>query len=273
VTPYYEADGIRLYHGDARTILPELARGPGIAATVTSPPYNVGVDYADHDDRMSWFAYAELARDVCAGIADAQPHGRTWINVTPIVPIEPLPAGEHSGRGSNARISLVTIWDGALIAAGHSPWDYVAWTTPGRGPGCAWGSWRTPSGPNMRGEWETLIVAHTGPTWHRPTPPAFHGYKDVDDWMPLTSNVWRIKPVTAGRDHPAPFPVELAARCIRLSTWPGETVLDPFAGSGSTLIAARQLGRRAIGVELSEAYCEQITGRLAQGVLDFGGAA
>ena len=73
--------------------------------------------------------------------------------------------------------------------------------------------------------------------------------------------------------HPAPFPVELARRCIRLSTWPGEVVLDPFAGTGTTLVAARQLGRRAIGIEASEAYCAQAVDRLAQGAFDFHGAA
>jgi site-specific DNA-methyltransferase (adenine-specific) len=67
--------------------------------------------------------------------------------------------------------------------------------------------------------------------------------------------------------------VELARRAIRLSTWPGETVLDAFAGSGSTLLAARQLGRRAIGVEASERYCELAAARLAQGGLDFRGVA
>jgi site-specific DNA-methyltransferase (adenine-specific) len=73
--------------------------------------------------------------------------------------------------------------------------------------------------------------------------------------------------------HPAPFPVELAQRCIRLSTWPREVVLDPFAGTGTTLVAARQLGRRAIGIEASEAYCAHAVGRLAQGAFDFHGAA
>lgn len=73
--------------------------------------------------------------------------------------------------------------------------------------------------------------------------------------------------------HPAPFPVELARRCIRLSTWPGEVVLDPFAGTGTTLVAARELGRRAIGIEASEAYCALAVDRLAQGALDFHGAA
>jgi site-specific DNA-methyltransferase (adenine-specific) len=65
----------------------------------------------------------------------------------------------------------------------------------------------------------------------------------------------------------------VARRCIRLSSWPGETVLDPFAGSGTTLLAARQLGRRAIGVEASERYCELAVERLAQGELAFDGAA
>jgi site-specific DNA-methyltransferase (adenine-specific) len=69
------------------------------------------------------------------------------------------------------------------------------------------------------------------------------------------------------------MPIELARRCIRLSTWPGETVLDPFAGSGTTLLAARQLGRRAIGIERSERHCDMAIDRLAQSTLDFRGAA
>ena len=81
------------------------------------------------------------------------------------------------------------------------------------------------------------------------------------------------RPRRSPRNHPAPFPEELAARCIRLSTWPGETVLDPFMGSGTTLLAARNLGRKAIGIDLTERYCEIAATRLAQGSLDLFGAA
>jgi site-specific DNA-methyltransferase (adenine-specific) len=265
MTPYYDDGQCVIYHGDCLEILPTLN---GIDCTITSPPYNVGIDYDNHHDVMSWDAYVDLINGTCAGIAVAQPHGRTWVNVTPIVPIA---SGDHSGRASNARISLMDAWSTGLGRNDHQLWDYVAWATPGRGPGCAWGSWESPAGPNMRGEWEVIIAAHTGPTWGRETPPAHKGWKDSEgNWIELTSNVWRMQPEARGPEtgnHPAPFPTKLASRCIRLSTWPDEVVLDPFMGSGSTLLAARALGRRSVGIELSEEYCEVAAKRLAQGVL------
>jgi DNA modification methylase len=76
-----------------------------------------------------------------------------------------------------------------------------------------------------------------------------------------------------GNPHPTPMPVPLAEYLVRLGSWPDQTVLDPFSGSGNTAIAARKLGRKSIGIELSESYARLAANRLAQQSLLAEGAA
>ena len=90
----------------------------------------------------------------------------------------------------------------------------------------------------------------------------------ADDFMEATLDVWKISPESAKRvQHPAPFPVELPRRLIDLYTYEGDVVLDPFLGSGSTLVAAERTGRRGRALELEPRYVDvtlqrywQITG-------------
>jgi DNA modification methylase len=266
--PFYDDGQVVIYCADLRTV--DLPTG-SVAAVVTSPPYNVGLDYDTTPDALDWLVYGEMAAAAAGLMARTLVEGgRAWVNTAVSVPAEPDPG--PAGRACKCRVMLADAWAGTLTDAGLAVVDQIAWTSM-RGAGTAWGSWESPAAPNLRGDWESVLVAANG-QWERRAPAGWEDWRDtVGGWASLCSTVWHIAPAPRDGGHPAPFPLELARRAIRLSTWPDEVVLDPFAGSGTTLVAARQLGRRAIGIEPSERYCQLAVDRLAQTCLDFQGAA
>jgi site-specific DNA-methyltransferase (adenine-specific) len=93
-----------------------------------------------------------------------------------------------------------------------------------------------------------------------------------EEFMDWTNGVWSFSGESRKRvGHPSPFPVELPRRCIKLFTFVGDTVLDPFLGSGSTLIACAETNRKGIGVEVDDDYCEIAKQRLiAEGQVNQG---
>jgi site-specific DNA-methyltransferase (adenine-specific) len=143
---------------------------------------------------------------------------------------------------------------------------------------CAWGSFRSPSNPVLRDLTERVIVASKGrfgrsgsAKERQKSGLPYESSIQADDFMALTLDVWDIPAESATRvQHPAPFPVELPQRLIELYTYRGDLVLDPFLGSGSTLLAARRTGRHGIGYDLDPSYVELARARLAE---DGGGSA
>lgn len=152
-----------------------------------------------------------------------------------------------------------------------------AWDEAGGGPALLFGTWRIPRPAGTRQVliWDTKGALGMG-AMDLPWKPShqevyvigrgFTGRRDTD--------VLTCAPVQAmaslGRTHPHEKPVALMGALIRKTTG---TVADPFVGSGTTLVAAKAEGRRAIGVEVDERYCEIAAQRLTQDALDFGSAS
>jgi site-specific DNA-methyltransferase (adenine-specific) len=145
----------------------------------------------------------------------------------------------------------------------------------GQRPALVFGNWRAPKpiGTRMRMVWDKQTVGMGGVGAWRSADEEIY---IVGDWpnprgsSSDQSSVIRV-PALRGEvrpNHPTPKPVSLMEYLITHS--PAGIIADPFAGSGSTLVAARAQGRKAIGVELEERYCEVAAKRLDQGVLDFG---
>lgn len=249
MNPYYDDGHTVIYHADIRNL--NVDDIGAAACTVTSPPYNVGVRYHDWDDSLSDVEYRQLASHAAGLIHDslALRAGRAWVNVG---------------------VARLGTWFDALQAAGLNERHLVCWDYGVATSDTAWGSWQSPSAPHLRHAWEAIIVTSPG-GWERHAPEGVDPrWRDqLGNWALLCRDLWRMPPgASTGTAHPAVMPLELATRAIRLSTWPTERILDPFCGTGTTLVAARALGRLAVGVEISERYCELAARRLAQGVLD-----
>ena len=239
-------------------------RAESVDCVVTSPPYNVGMDYGPEvDDRMTPAEYQAFAFDCAREIARVSKHSaRIWVNVPQAIYQKDGPNGLNE---SGVRIRQVPVWDDALVEAGLMFRDWIVWDKRGGNGNTDWGSYLSPNSPNLRGRYELILLYFKG-EWNK----GRIARNDIarDEWPELTRNVWRMQPEPRNHGHPAPFPAELPRRCILLSTWRGDVVLDPFCGSGTSIKVARDLGRIPIGVDLSHDYLLTTRGRIAQGRLD-----
>jgi site-specific DNA-methyltransferase (adenine-specific) len=129
---------------------------------------------------------------------------------------------------------------------------------------CAWGTYMKAKAPRLRDIHEYLLV-FAKQDYSRPD----KGESDItgDEFMKATISVWEIPPVSAKRvGHPAPFPVALAERVIKLYSYVDDVVLDPFVGSGSTCVAAAKNNRHYVGYDISDEYCDLAKKRIIEEV-------
>ena len=250
MNPYYEHAGITIYHGDARELLPTLP-DRSVDFAFTDPPYG----HKNNDDDL--IARRELALGQGGDKRESRPITNDGPEANELVR---WAFGELNrllmpgcccccccggGGGPDPQFARWSLWlDEAIGFKQMIVWD--------KGPmGMGW---------HYRRSYETVLVGGKPGAACR--------------WFDETNRVENIirripKVIPQATDHPTPKPVALAAHFIFLHTQRGHLVLDPFAGAGSTLEAAKLLGRRAIGVELDEKFCEMAAKRLSQEVFAF----
>ena len=221
-----------------------------VALAFTSPPYNATKAYQDHDDALSLEDYLDLIKRVGQEVYRVLlPGGRYLVNV--------------SNLGRKPYIPLTAHFYKVHMDLGFLPMGEIIWQK-GRGANgnCAWGSWKSAKSPRLRDIHEYILVFAKEDFSRQEK-----GESDItgEEFMASTLSVWEVPPESAKRiGHPAPFPVELASRVIKLYSYKNDVVLDPFNGAGATCVAARKLGRHYVGFDISQEYCQMAEKRLAE---------
>src|SRR5271155_402515 len=268
--PFYARFEVPEIVADAEVLRPEPIADPficgdsrnmgaiddgSVALVVTSPPYFAGKQYEEELDRegvpSSYLEYLDLLRQVCDECKrKLEPGVRLAVNVANL--------GRKPYRSLSADVIRILQDDLHLLLRGEVIWQ----KGEGASGSCAWGSFRSAANPVLRDITERVVIASKG-RFDRAKSVKERELEELphesslssDEFMAATLDVWDIAPESAKRvRHPAPFPVELPERIIRLYTYEGDLVLDPFMGSGSTLVAAAKVGRRFAGYDLDPAY-------------------
>ncbi|MDI6887415.1 MAG: site-specific DNA-methyltransferase [Candidatus Thermoplasmatota archaeon] len=221
---------------------------------VTSPPYNVGKEY---DENLTLEEYREFLKRVWKEVHRILvPGGRACINIAnlgrkPYIPLHAFIVEDMLDLGFLMRGEI--IWNKASSAS----------------PSTAWGSWLSAANPTLRDIHEYILVFSKG-SFKRKNINKRKSTISKEEFLEFTKSVWTFPAEPAHKvGHPAPFPIELPYRLIRLYTFEGEVVLDPFIGSGQVAIAAIKTNRRYVGYDISKEYVNLAERRIKKFILEF----
>lgn len=257
--PYYADDSVTLYHGDCEMVLADrLSEFPDDVAqiVVTSPPYNMGLVPGGNGRGMYRPGASSKGGRFRDGYEDShddampQDEYDAWQRrvldlLWQAVPDDGAIYYNHRQRVEHGKVRLPLGMDFGIPLRQVITWDRKTGIGPTRRHYCSVAEW-------------IFLFAKAD-------------FKLVDHAASGGGDIWRLGMAQEDFGHPAPFPLSLPIRAI--DTTGARSVLDPFAGTGTTLIAATQAGIPAVGIEKSERYCEVIVKRLEQGVLNFGESA
>jgi len=230
----------------------DLIQENSIDLIVTSPPYNVDIHYNSFKDDIPYEKYLEFTEKWLKKAYNLlKIDGRMCLNI---------PLDKSKGR---KEAGFQSVYADVVNIAKKVGWKYfstIIWNEGNISRRTAWGSWMSARAPYVIAPVEVIIILYKK-RWQK----IRDGPSDInrEDFMEWTNGVWTFSGESKKKvGHPAPFPVELPKRCIRLFSFVGDVVLDPFLGSGTTLIACTLLNRRGIGVEIDKNYCKIAKERL-----------
>lgn len=245
--PYFESNNILIYKDDILKIasIPENS----VDLVVTSPPYNVDIHYDSHADNLSYEDYLKFTKKWIKKCFDlTKDDGRFCLNI-------PLDKNKGGQKSVGADITQI---------AKNAGWKYhstIIWNEGNISRRTAWGSFMSASAPYVIAPVELILILYKN-SWKKTS-----GSRKNDiskhEFMQWTNGVWTFKGESKRKiGHPAPFPIELPRRCIKLFSFIGDTVLDPFLGSGTTLISSYLNNRKGVGIDIDKKYCDLAIKRL-----------
>jgi len=248
---YYSQNNISIFNGDV--LNKKTFKGEFADLIVTSPPYNVGIDYNSNNDELTYQQYLNFSKEWMTNCYYwSKSQARFLLNI----PLDKNKGGHRSVGADLTKIAQETGWKY------HST---IIWNEGNISRRTAWGSWMKASAPYVIAPIELIVILFKE-QWKKT-----NGSRKSDikkqEFMEYTNGMWTFPGESKKRiGHPAPFPKELPYRAIKLFSFVDDMVFDPFMGSGTTLIVAAQTGRKAVGLDIDEKYCELAKNRIIKEV-------
>jgi site-specific DNA-methyltransferase (adenine-specific) len=247
--PFFQTKDIILYNEDF--LNDKYIPKSSVDLIVTSPPYNVDIHYGHHKDNMKYDDYLEFTHKWISKCFDlVKDDGRLCLNI----PLDKNKGGQQSVYADITEVAKKIGWQY------HST---IIWNEGNISRRTAWGSFMSASAPYVIAPVEVIVILYKK-YWKKTSGSKKNDIikKEFIDW---TNGMWTFNGESKKKiGHPAPFPIELPKRAIKLFSFVGDTILDPFVGSGTTLIASYLLKRKGIGVEIDKSYCKLSKTRLEQ---------